>query len=205
MAELAQGEAGSSVKTFSARFPGNKTIDEGVFIDEVCKNSNIQNVSAEISTENLLETIYKIHYYQEEPFLSSSIYAQWKVMEKAKQSNVTILLDGQGADEILAGYLPYVNLFQADLLSKGKLISFCKEFCAVRMKQCQAMKEYPAYQQRSYLFTVKALAAAFLREKIPSESPFQDRLTSRLYIDLTRNSIPALLRYSDRNSMAFFP
>ena len=41
---------------------------------------------------------------QEEPFGSTSIYAQWCVMRAARDAGVTVLLDGQGADEIFGGY-----------------------------------------------------------------------------------------------------
>ena len=44
------------------------------------------------------------HWHQEEPCGSTSIYAQWCVMRLARQHGVTVLLDGQGADELFGGY-----------------------------------------------------------------------------------------------------
>ena len=55
----------------------------------------------------IINDLDKIFYHQEEPFGSTSIIAQWEVMKLAKQKEVTVLLDGQGADETLAGYFKY--------------------------------------------------------------------------------------------------
>ena len=56
------------------------------------------------SASDLLGDFDRLMYHQEEPFQSLSIYAQFKVYELAKQAGVKVILDGQGADEILAGY-----------------------------------------------------------------------------------------------------
>ena len=54
---------------------------------------------------------------QGEPFGSTSIYAQYKVFEKAKQNGITVMLDGQGADEIFAGYSRAARLGLINLAS----------------------------------------------------------------------------------------
>jgi asparagine synthase (glutamine-hydrolysing) len=53
---------------------------------------------------------------QDEPFGSTSIVAQWFVMRAAKDAGLKVMLDGQGADETLAGYHGYFGPFFADLL-----------------------------------------------------------------------------------------
>ena len=63
----------------------------------------------------------KLCAHQEEPFGSSSIYAQYKVYEKAREEGVTVLLDAQGADEILAGYQSYYKWYWQELFRKRKL------------------------------------------------------------------------------------
>ena len=59
--------------------------------------------------------------YQEEPFASGSVLAQYKVFQAAKQNGVTVLLDGQGADEILAGYHKYYKWYWQELYRTKKL------------------------------------------------------------------------------------
>ena len=69
---------------------------------------------------SLINDFEKLCYHQEEPFQSSGIYAQYKVFELAKQHQVKVLLDGQGADEILAGYPKYIHWYLQEVLSRHK-------------------------------------------------------------------------------------
>ena len=73
------------------------------------------------SADGLLEDLDRCLWHQEEPFPTASIYAQWKVMELAKRHDVTVLLDGQGADETLAGYPAYFTPYHAELLAQRRL------------------------------------------------------------------------------------
>ncbi|HEX8358088.1 MAG TPA: asparagine synthase (glutamine-hydrolyzing), partial [Segetibacter sp.] len=85
-------------KTFSAIFPGfNK--DESKEIRLVAERFAIDNFTFTPTANGLIDDFEKLMYHQEEPFQSASIYAQFKVYELAKQRGVTVILDGQGADE----------------------------------------------------------------------------------------------------------
>ena len=68
---------------------------------------------------------------QDEPFGSTSIVAQWFVMRAAKQAGLKVMLDGQGADETLAGYHGYFGPFFADLLRRGQLRELGAELARV--------------------------------------------------------------------------
>ncbi len=94
---------GQIQKTFSARFR-NFSKDEGEFIKAVLDAAPDIAGFEVWPDHSVLDDIQRIMYHQEEPFGSASIVAQWSVMKLAKQNNVTVLLDGQGADEILGGY-----------------------------------------------------------------------------------------------------
>jgi len=106
-------------KTFSARFPGYK-LDEGYFMEKVVKSTNAEAFYTFPNELSLLEKIDKVAYHQEEPFGSASILVQYDVMKLAKDNGVIVLLDGQGADEILAGYHYYYNSYFNELKSKDK-------------------------------------------------------------------------------------
>ena len=58
---------------------------------------------------------------QDEPFISSSIYAQYRVMKEIGLAGVKVVLDGQGADEMLGGYEFYLGARVASLLRAGEL------------------------------------------------------------------------------------
>ena len=65
----------------------------------------------------LADELDKFLYHQDEPVGSASVYAQYKVFELAKTRGIRVLLDGQGADEVLAGYTKYVHWFLQEMWS----------------------------------------------------------------------------------------
>lgn len=101
-------------KTFSARFE-NFHRDEGKYIQYVLDKTNVTPFSVWPSEEGFLKDLDKLMFHQDEPFPGASIYAQYCVMQEAKRQNVVVLLDGQGADEILAGYEYYLPFYLKEL------------------------------------------------------------------------------------------
>ncbi|MDP1725754.1 MAG: asparagine synthase (glutamine-hydrolyzing) [Bacteroidota bacterium] len=101
-------------KTFSAQFPGyekNEAHFQQIVIDKTKSDAYFSYPDSDV----MMNEIDKVFYHQEEPFGSASIIAQYEVFKLAKQHNVTVLLDGQGADEYLAGYHPYFEYFFMEL------------------------------------------------------------------------------------------
>ncbi len=105
--------------TFSAIFPGY-TKDESSYIDLLLDTLKIEPHFTSPTGETLLKDIDECFYYQEEPFGSASVLTQYEVMKLAKQKDVTVLLDGQGADELLAGYHSFYTVFFKELKAKSK-------------------------------------------------------------------------------------
>lgn len=114
--------------TFSARFKDFHK-DEGYFIDKVRAQTKITSHEVYSEMAEMAEVFDKICYHQEEPFGSASIIVQYQVYELAKKKGVTVLLDGQGADEILAGYHFYFKTFFNEIRKKSG-VKFEKEFAA---------------------------------------------------------------------------
>ncbi|HEX8333807.1 MAG TPA: asparagine synthase (glutamine-hydrolyzing), partial [Segetibacter sp.] len=105
--------------SFSAVFPGYEK-DESKQIRSVALKFNLKSFTTTPTSNGLIHDFQKFQYHQEEPFQSSSIYAQYKVYELAKEHGVTVLLDGQGADEIVAGYHKYYHWYWQELIRKSK-------------------------------------------------------------------------------------
>src|SRR5258705_4158273 len=74
-----------------------------------------------VSEDDLMNDWEKFSGQQETPVGSASAYAQYKVFELVKKHNIKVLLDGQGADETLAGYHKYYKLYWEELLPNNKL------------------------------------------------------------------------------------
>ena len=115
---LIRSEAPESVgarqKTFSVVF-SDKKFDESRYIDEVVAVTGVDADRTEPAPDQLWEDIDRLVYLQDEPFGSLSIYAQYCVMRLAAKK-VKVVLDGQGADELLAGYLGYQGSYIKGLI-----------------------------------------------------------------------------------------
>ena len=110
------------LKTFSF-ISEDKKISEEKWIDYLNALFDFNSNKITISSNTLEDDLIDLCEKQEEPFGSTSIYAQYKVFKKVKQSNVKVILDGQGADELLAGYLGYPGYRILSLLEKKGLSS----------------------------------------------------------------------------------
>lgn len=213
---------GSGLKTFSAVFPGYEK-DESTYIDLLSGSLNIQNFKTQPSADGLIKDFEKLCYHQEEPFLSSGIYAQFKVFELAQQQQVKVLLDGQGADEILAGYYKYIHWFLQEVLSRNKLGSAKKELKAFQRNGIPvtwSVKDYfAAYlpmhaamllEKKEYEKTIRHpdLTTEFIQTQRGREwegihKPIVTKLNDILHFNTIESGLEELLRYADRNSMAF--
>jgi asparagine synthase (glutamine-hydrolysing) len=79
-------QAGQMPKTFTASFPGFEK-DETAFAQLITQQYNLTNHPVSVNGDALITDWEKLCYHQEEPFGSASIYAQYKVYEKAKQTS----------------------------------------------------------------------------------------------------------------------
>ena len=206
--------------TFTARF-NDERYDEGYFIN--CFKKQYEFISHNTwPNENLIiEELDKIFYHQEEPFGSTSIIAQWEVMKLAKNKKVTVLLDGQGADETIAGYYKYFLPYLHETFKKDKII-FKDELYHLENnlllnnylpKTFYLDNYFPksvrtiSNKIRSY--RIKKFAPDLNKDFINSfrriPSPFYNflNLNDSLYFDTLKYGLGKLLRYSDRNAMAF--
>jgi asparagine synthase (glutamine-hydrolysing) len=179
---LLQNENIVGMKSFSACYD-DKEADERGFISEVV-NDKLEKHYIFPTCEKLQKDIDKLVYYQEEPFDSTSIFAQWCVMEEAKNQNVKVMLDGQGADELLGGYVYYHRFIKPTLKDR------------IGIKVLENPNLYKMYK------TVKNRDADKHYSATPYPKKFKSKLTNRLFFDFT-TSLPRLLKWEDRNSMAF--
>lgn len=153
-------ENGIVQKTFSARFE-NYHRDEGKYIQYVLDLTNVTSYSVWPSELGFVDDLNKLMYHQDEPFPGASIYAQYCVMAEAKRQNVVVLLDGQGADEILAGYEYYLPFYLKELSLTNKDL-FAKE-----MEQMKKIHPHMKFDERfNYALQKEELPVKSVKEKI---------------------------------------
>lgn len=186
----------SKLKTFSAVFPGSK-INEEKYIDLVTKEKKVKNFKTKPKNTDLLKDIDDLVYCQEEPFGSTSIYAQYRVMKLVKETGVKVLLDGQGADELFIGYHSYFNSYIQQLIKDKKYNEiigstlFWKYFLFYMCSNPKRITNKILKINNSKLYKLK----------------YQE-ITIPKYIDeymllCMKTSLRTLLKWEDKNSMRF--
>ncbi|MFN5459779.1 MAG: asparagine synthase (glutamine-hydrolyzing) [Bacteroidota bacterium] len=98
---------------FTAVFPGTG-VDESFYAEEVVKRGGHWH-KVTPSAEELWKDLDELIYSQDIPIWSSSTYSQFRVMKLAKEHRIKVLLDGQGGDELFAGYHPHYLSFWNEL------------------------------------------------------------------------------------------
>ena len=190
-----------NIYTFSSVFPGCD-VDESIYIDELANKKNLNSYKNYPIAEEFLEKLDQVLYHQDLPFLGTSIFAQWKTFEQAKQYNITVLLDGQGADESLLGYPGMLNGIIFDYLRNFKLTDLINFFKWQLLQNKQSFKNTVllALQQRHPAFYQFLLRLK--NHNIDFEEDLARNITEMSFYHFT-NNLQSLLRYEDRNSMAF--
>lgn len=203
---------------FTAIFPGFEK-DELVYSRQVAEQFDLNQYTVTVSEQDLLNDWEKLCYYQEEPVGSASVYAQYKVFELAKNHNVKVLLDGQGADEILAGYHKYYKWYWQELFQKRKLtrsheLSAAKDLGIGESFGFRNMIAALFPDLASVVLEKRYLVQALKQEDLHKDfvrlqskeayysAPDVNGLNSRLYFNTCIHGLEELLRYADRNSMA---
>jgi asparagine synthase (glutamine-hydrolysing) len=201
----------------------DKGISEEPWIDLVSSQASAHVHKVYAGPEALVQDLDKLTYIQDEPFGSTSLYAQYCVFRKAHNEGIKVMLDGQGADEILGGYRYHLAARLASMIRQGQWQQG-SEF----LSQCARL---PGTQKG--LLLVRALGYLLppaLEEpcrKLINKDQLPDWLNAGWFVqrgvvprslgrchtseilretlcdDLMTSSLPHLLRYEDRNSMAF--
>ena len=205
---------------FTASFPAFEK-DELQYAKKVSAQFNLQQHITIPTVETFISDFEKLCYHQEQPFNSSSVYAQFKVMQLAKEYDVTVLLDGQGADETLAGYSKYIHWFLQELLGKWKFSAAVNErrlfeqnnipfqwstsnYAAAFLPLLTSSKLEESERKKifSHAHITNEYAHAHYNKFFSISKPPVSKLNDILYFNTMQQGLGELLHYADRNSMA---
>lgn len=189
--------------TFSALFPG-LSIDESRFIKEVEEFAKTEPVYAYPKVNEFWGEMSQWIRTQEEPTISSAPYAYYSVYRVASK-HVKVMLSGNGGDELLAGYIPYFRAYLSSSFDQGRHFKGISEF----IRGADLYKTFVTDK----LNTLKPWKEKLMMSNFLNRSGFGDvtkfsyeasrNLNERLMQDVLMYSTPNLLRYEDKNSMAF--
>lgn len=208
-------------KTFSACSDVAR-FDERKWIDIVVDATDVDAHYTYPALGGLFDEAPVITWHQDEPFGSTSIYAQWNVFRLAAEQQVKVMLDGQGADEQLAGYHGYFGPYLAQLFKSLRWGALLKEAAAMRR-----LHGYSYIKSAAYIanYTLPEIIKDKLRQIVgrtdaqPSwlncrqlgcvaVNPFQaaeagggETVLGLSIAQLTANNLQMLLHWEDRDSM----
>jgi len=219
-------EPDAPIHTFSF-IAKDSPVSEEHWVQLVNRHVGATAHSVTVNPQELARDMDDLILAQGEPFGSTSIYAQYRVFQLAREQGVTVTLEGQGADELLAGYQGYPGKRVHSLLDGGSVL-----------RSAAFLHHWARWPGRSLSYGVKASLAeyvdgplypalrAFIGDRtrpdwldneqladrgvrlvyprqVPDSRPRGRRLASELALSATRRGLPSLLRHADRNSMRF--
>jgi asparagine synthase (glutamine-hydrolysing) len=209
-----------NLHTFSFIAPG-EVMDEESWADIIGTSVQANMHKVQSNGQELVRDLDRIIDIQGEPFGTTSIYAQYRVFGLAREKGVPVTLDGQGADEILAGYVPFLAARLATMIKKGELLR-AQRFLSNALRTSGSKSSVILRAMRFLLPQVlQSPARALVGEKLvpdwmngrwfedrnvslqAKQKPIQgDVLKHELKESLVTRVLPSLLRYEDRSSMA---
>ena len=208
--------------TFSYMADPNDLSEER-WVDLVGASSRISVHKVRLGQEQLIERLDSLVYTQDEPFLSTSICAQNSVFMLAHQTGIKVMLDGQGADEIFGGYHSHLESRLASLLRNARfadafrLLRAGRRLPGVQWWNLAGQALVPllpsSTQNIARRVAGRQLAPGWLNLEWFAEREVlfhpvrsddgRDIFRQQLHQTMSKTMLPMLLRYEDRNSMAF--
>ncbi len=211
------------IHTFSYISSDNYKSEEK-WIDLVNNRINGIPHKVEVRQSDILNDLDELIYTQGEPFVSTSMYAQYRVFDLVKKNGIKVVLEGQGADELLGGYDGYPGFVMFSLLESfefKEMIQFSKKWKSYSnrngrnawlsllnqlfpIKISNIINFYRTKSAKPWLkYHSQKVLLKELKEYDFQKNVHGRRLASVLRESLLLSGLQPLLRYGDRNAMHF--
>lgn len=217
---LAASTNEATIKTFTAYYEGTGNVDERPYINHLLSAyPQIQAHYVSPTDADVAAALDRIVWMMDAPMPSSSYISQYFVMNLAAQHGVTVVLDGQGADEMLGGYMHSAYRVIADLARQGRGVAAYQEWQAHTLRQnygigrrldvlAKSLLTAARDEPQLYRLELERTAPWVLHEPpgvvpLHLEMPSGSRFNAFLYNLMRVTLLPTLLHTEDLNSMAF--
>jgi asparagine synthase (glutamine-hydrolysing) len=185
--------------------------DESPFIDLMARHldTDVIKVTLQFDPARAFELLDEVCWYNDEPVLSFSNVAHYLLMQKAREHGITVVLCGQGADELLCGYRKYLGFYLQQLVGEGRWLRAIRTYGEFHARGTvlnqfsirEAARYLPSFA-RGRTLDIRGPALQGFRPVTVGMNGCRT-VTERQYKDIGKLSVPALLHMEDRMSMAF--
>jgi asparagine synthase (glutamine-hydrolysing) len=194
-------------------------LGEERYVDTVAGAAGVRPRKIHLHSEQLATDLDSLILTQEQPFTTTSIWAQSRVFRRVHEDGFKVVMDGQGADELFGGYPVFRAARMSGLIRRGcwpqllRLLQSMPDGRSQALLQAVgsllplAVQEQARHLVRRPMMPTWLNGSWFARHRAVSPRPFVDGgattdLGAQLYDATVATSLPMLLRYADRNAMA---
>jgi asparagine synthase (glutamine-hydrolysing) len=201
-------EYAKDMQTFTISYDEKELDYESKYVEDITKQTKFKNNSIHLKPDS--DILDKLTYIIESPYRSFSESAMFSIYKHIKENtNIIVLLNGEGSDEIFSGYNAHYIYFLLTLLIRGKIFKFVKELNVIKDRTQRSYKsliidivkvffidnKLKKYLKRSKLFNKRYVNNI----KKKSTNPFRNEiLMNREY-----SALPEYLIYADKIPMYF--
>jgi len=227
LTELMRQSSDKSHESYSLVFDRSRyaEFDESNYVDDYVRQSNVKNFRTTFDPNWIRDNIRNVTWIQDEPLIASTIFAQHRAFQLARERGATVVLDGQGSDEVFGGYPHHEFTVWRERLMRGQLSAFPREskilanhshttvprllyFQMARVPAGTIVRRFRLWYGR-YAWLDEKYFRPFRRGAPPEEiarrrevASWRSHLDRDMYADIRYVGLPSLFLYSDRNGMA---
>jgi len=222
IAMIAEGLTENKINTFSVYYENNPRYDEREYIREILAAGQFNPVFFTSDGQFGIDQIQRWIYFQDAPTVSASPFSAYHNYQNIQTAGIKVVLNGQGGDELLAGYPYFFKYYFLSLLKNGQFKTLSRELGTYKIKRKvpsaafnqlllmlalrsvlpgSLMRRFEVHEKVNSKFYDPALFS--IKNMEPDTSGFSDPFSGSLYRALTSTILPRLLHWEDRNSMAY--
>ncbi len=198
-----------SLSAYTMAFPGYAE-DESKLAAEAAKCFQVRHIQSTLDPATLWEQFGEFIYFQDGPTGGAANFASWQVFKTARADGAIVLLNGQGGDELFAGYNKFYFFWLQVLLARGRWRRFATSAAGYlyqngvsKWNYANGRRYFPVFLRKRTMGVWQfALPEFGSHATTGNELGSGDSLNGRLWKDLSQFSLPCLLHWEDRNSMA---
>jgi asparagine synthase (glutamine-hydrolysing) len=185
----------------------DESINEERYADLVASATQARHFKIEPTLEGFLKEVDDLVFSQDVPIWDTSTYAQFKVMELASNNNIKVVIDGQGADELFAGYHHHFVAKWNDLFSNGRSIEAIRDIKAARKTIESPFVLYAKEKIKQKRNVNASVYSSFFKSDffdaypINASSIYYNGVNEQLLDDVYRSRLKSFLKCEDRCGM----